>query len=920
MDILRAWLGRVFRIHPEDWKPLLLLQALIVAVCMVIASIKTVSNSLFVAHVGVAFLPYSYMISAIGLTITGLVLIPLVDKMPRIAIYRITTLGLAGLFVFSFFAMLAHQTWVYYLAYLLSNIADSILFLEFWLIAGDLCDSRQAKRIYPLVIGYSLIGGMMGTFGTKFLVGFVSTEMILLVSSGLLVGTLILVAMIKKAFPIEPASDVIPKKEPSIGKWARFKLDFRIVRESKLVQMICFSLVFYSILAFFTDFLFNTVSVRHFTVDGKIQVEQLTAFFALFDGISIAASLLFQFFLVNRILRSLGVTNAQLVLPSMFGVGFGSLFVASVAGGKNADFVPALGTRFGQKFLSSSLHRSSIQVIYSPISSEKRGRSKAFAEGVIAPLGVFMAGLLLLAVKNFPLSVVTGLAAVFSLLYLFMMLRLRAVYLRQIMKMFEDKNFGVLESFAGMFARLGEKEILEKLCDCLTDKDFNVRTFVVALLGEIKSKSAIDPLIELYHSESNTHVQATVIRVLGTLGTPKITAILREAMTSEDARVRANAVDAIVASRNTALTELLRNALADSAWRVSANAAIGLWRWKSQPDLPQAMEVLFSHYRSDSLPHKLAALYAFGEIATEPCMEALIEASRSQDKKIILRAIASLGATRSERAAKTLIEMLPFVNTSLQHSITAALIKLAPFCTELLLQSIAHPDIYARRHLINVAATMTDTRVANVLRDVALAEIDSVHRHKEWQARVLGIKQKDIRLLFDDTFMHLNAQAKENVLGVLRILSGNTPAMQRIIKDIFHPNRFVRGAALDGLEAIGHKAIAKAFVPILEERTPVSSKEASEPSQEDLIAWVRQWMKSPYRWIRACGAFTAGRLRLETTQQDLISALNDSYELVRANALEALDKISIGDNRVYIERMLNDPSPLARRYAKEFLR
>ncbi len=918
--MLKAWLGRVFKIHPEDWKPLLLLQALIAAICTVIAFVKTVSNALFVSHVGVAFLPYTYIVSAISLMTTGFFLVPLIDKYPRLTIYRITTVSLSIFFVFSFCVMLAHQIWVYYLTYILSNIADSILFLEFWLIASDLCDSRQAKRVFPLVIGWSLIGGIMGTFGTKFLVSFMHTEWILLVSSGILLGTLFLIASIQKAFPREIAgTGPAVKVNYTVGRWPRMKLDFRIVEESKLVQFICVSLVLYSILAFMTDFLFNLAVVRHFTRDGNIQGDQLTAFFGFFDGFSITISLVFQFFLTNRILRVIGITNAQLILPSAFGLGFGSVLASTFFQNPSAVFGPALGNRLSQKFLSSSVHRSSFTILYSPVPSEKRGRSKAFAEGIIAPFGVFLAGVLILLVKRLPLGIVAAIATALSVVYILSMLRLRRAYLRQILKMFEDKNFGVLESFAGMFARLGDKEILDKLCDCLEDKDFNVRNFVVELLGEIKNKSAIDPLIELYHGDDNPTVKATAIAVLGRLGTVRIAPTLREAMAAKDARIRANAVEAIEASKNADLYSLIPPCLDDPSPRIHTNAAIALWHLKMQKEIPRAMKVLFDHYNKGTLENKLSALYAFGEIATDECIASLINASRQANSKIVSRAVASLGSTKSEQAVRTLIDLLPLVNSALQNHITNALIKLGPQFPDLILKSLHHPDIYSRKHLIRVAATIPDKRVSEALKELALGEIEAVHRHLEWQEKVHRIPQADVQLLLNDTFEHLNAQAKENVIEVLRTLAGNTPAIQIILKDLSHPNRFIRAAALDALEAVGNKVIAKAFVPILEGKGRGAVPGASPASQEELLAWVRQWVQSPYRWIRACGTFAAGRLGLRTLQQELLSSLSDSYDLVRANTLEALAQFGVSPNRIYFERMLKDSSPLTRRYAQELL-
>ena len=59
---------------------------------------------------------------------------------------------------------------------------------------------------------------------------------------------------------------------------------------------------------------------------------------------------------------------------------------------------------------------------------------------------------------------------------------------------------------------------------------------------------------------------------------------------------------------------------------------------------------------------------------------------------------------------------------------------------------------------------------------------------------------------------------------------------------------------------------------------------------------------------------------MQALHEELLSCLSDSYDLVRANSVEALAQFGTSANRLYIERMLKDPSPLPRRYAQELLR
>jgi hypothetical protein len=35
-----------------------------------------------------------------------------------------------------------------------------IIVLQFWFLAGDLLDLRRAKRLFPVLLGFSLVGGV----------------------------------------------------------------------------------------------------------------------------------------------------------------------------------------------------------------------------------------------------------------------------------------------------------------------------------------------------------------------------------------------------------------------------------------------------------------------------------------------------------------------------------------------------------------------------------------------------------------------------------------------------------------------------------------------------------------------------------------------------------------------------------------
>jgi len=50
------------------------------------------------------------------------------------------------------------------------------VFLQFWLLAGDLLDIRQAKRLFPVLLSFSLMGGLVASVATAVLARSFGTE------------------------------------------------------------------------------------------------------------------------------------------------------------------------------------------------------------------------------------------------------------------------------------------------------------------------------------------------------------------------------------------------------------------------------------------------------------------------------------------------------------------------------------------------------------------------------------------------------------------------------------------------------------------------------------------------------------------------------------------------------------------------
>ena len=83
--------------------------------------------------------------------------------------------------------------------YVLAAIFGILLISQFWTLANDIYDPRQAKRIFGFIGAGSSLGGATGAGLTAYLVERVGTENMLLVSAGIMAVCLrIVITLVKR--------------------------------------------------------------------------------------------------------------------------------------------------------------------------------------------------------------------------------------------------------------------------------------------------------------------------------------------------------------------------------------------------------------------------------------------------------------------------------------------------------------------------------------------------------------------------------------------------------------------------------------------------------------------------------------------------------------------------------------------------
>src|SRR5215207_3450983 len=339
----------------------------------------TAIEALFFARFGVEYLPYMF----VGLGITNMIMsfgvTAILSRVPRQILYIAVPLLISMLLIVARFALLTGANWLYPALWLGKEALNILVSLVLWGIAGVVCDTRQAKRLFPLFNAARILGQVIGGFVTGLLVASIGTENLLLVWAGtLLIAFLLSRALLARHQVLSAPARKSRRKQPTLAQ--EMQRGYQYVRGSRLMTWISISTIFFSMLYFSISLPFSRVITEQFPNE-----DALASFLGLFNGISTAAAFLASLLLANRLFARVGIMACILALPIIYFIGFGGLALAPV-------FAIIVAFRFMQMLWLSGIADPAWQSMFNVIPPEKRDQVRTFMSGVPEQAGTFIAG------------------------------------------------------------------------------------------------------------------------------------------------------------------------------------------------------------------------------------------------------------------------------------------------------------------------------------------------------------------------------------------------------------------------------------------------------------------------------------------------------------------------------------------------
>jgi CRP-like cAMP-binding protein/ATP/ADP translocase/HEAT repeat protein len=504
---------------------------------------ETAASALFLSRFEADLLPYVYIAAAVLNTLTGFVYARIRQRLP-FARLMISTLVFLLFFVslFRIGLSLTDAAWLFFGLLIWYRVLSILTDLEYWAVATRIYDVRQSKRLFSLVGSGEVVARITGSFSVPLLVGLIGVPNLLAVSAVGLLGCLIVLLIIFRAFPLVSSSSDFEKEETKKNEDdERDRSKFSVLLRDRYLQLI-FGLAVFAVLGkYFVDFAFLAEMQTRYN-----DVERLAGFFGIFSGVTQAVNLLMRVFVSGRLLNRFGMKVGLVTLPIVHTL---CTLLIIVAGGFDAHywiFWLVISNQGIYKTLKHPIDNPSFKVLYQPLRARDRLSAQIAVEVIVSPITIGFAGVIMLlfsAVIPFdPVQFAYIMLAAFVawvVLAIFAFRQysislLKALEKRTLdgttlsiddeqsldlirSKLLSDNAVDVIFSL-DLLKKVEHPSLGSHLVSLLSHPSADVRRYVLLELEEMTLVEAVEPVKALLEEERNPEVCAAALRCLAAMG------------------------------------------------------------------------------------------------------------------------------------------------------------------------------------------------------------------------------------------------------------------------------------------------------------------------------------------------------------------------------------------------------------------
>ena len=620
-------LGRVVSLREDETKVALLMFAYSFLAMTAHNILRPVTGSTFIDQLGADNQPFVQL--AVGV-FSGVLMHWYSNAarwLPRRRVVPITQLALVGVLVVLWALLRTGAVWVTVALYSFGLLFGLFLISQFWTLANELYDARQAKRLFGFIGGGASLGGAVGATILRVLVYQVGSNNMLLVSAVFLGLCVFIVDAILRLQPTL-ASDGYIEEQGVGGREA-----LRLLAESDHLKIMALVI---GCAAAGAAIVQQQLSMAAEATGGD--ADRMTAFLAEVTAWVSIGGFIVQVALTSRIHRSMGLAFAMLLLP----VAMGSSAIVVILSG--ALWAPQLA-RVLDATLRYTVDKTTREVLFLPLPVELKHRAKAFIDVTADRFAKALAAILLLVlIKPWGLGLDWRRLSYASLGMTGIWVGIVFMAWREYRRAFRASIGSRAIAPGTIRTDLADTVTIETLVEELSHPDEPAVLYAIEMLEALDKRHLVTPLLLQHQSPQ---VRARTLRALALSRSrsagrwlPTVSRMVQD----EDVNVRAAALRALAELEHEDAAVLMRRHLADAEPRVVVTSAISLANSGRQDDViaaEAALRQIITDVRDTAAAGRAEAATALAHI-TDPRFRALlVPLLYDHDPLVVQKAIRS---------------------------------------------------------------------------------------------------------------------------------------------------------------------------------------------------------------------------------------------------------------------------------------
>src|SRR5579864_1605031 len=379
---IRALWRSFFDVRPGEYLRTCFVGLYLLFILFAYYILKPVSRALFLNSFDIDKLPYlMILIAFVGGILAYLYTRLAVKSSLPTAVAWSTALTIGSLIVIWWLLGLG-RGWVLYVFNIWVGLFSVMMVAQGWLIAANVFTSREAKRLYGL-LGMSAVLG--AAFGGKFTAD--NVKKIGAQNLVLAAGVLVLVAYLAFRSLLAQKGVSLSSARGAESEEAEFHFADIVsaIRHHRHLQVIVAIITVTFVVDVTIDYQFNAMAKLAYH-----DKDQLTAFLGNFYGIYLnLVNFVLQFFLTAAVVRWFGVGGTLQIMPvTISATALATFFLPGVTS--------SAGLRLTEAATRYTLNRTGMELLYVPLPSDLKNRTKAFVDIFVDRMGRSLGGLILI--------------------------------------------------------------------------------------------------------------------------------------------------------------------------------------------------------------------------------------------------------------------------------------------------------------------------------------------------------------------------------------------------------------------------------------------------------------------------------------------------------------------------------------------